>query len=137
MGLRPGGDSQSAMRGSIEDGVKLTLLRAPDDELQSPDFQQEIRDFKAALDAAGVESESWWITQDSVGGWCGYVGVFVLGAVVPAVKSIIIAYLKRKTGRSMRVEFDGTTVKFDEPTEQEADRVLKLVEESKQKRLKK
>jgi len=60
----------------LGDRVKLTLLRAPDDEShQHPSFQAEIKEFDAALKDGGVESEALWLTQDSVGGWCGCDGL--------------------------------------------------------------
>jgi hypothetical protein len=122
--------------GRREDGwnehVKLTLLRAPEDEShQSSSFQKEILEFDSALKASGVNSSARWLTQDSEHGWCGYVGVLVvaLPTIIPAVKAVIIAYMKRRTGRKVQIEFDDLKVKVEEPTAEEADRVLKIIEQ--------
>jgi hypothetical protein len=113
------------------DRVKLTLLRAPDDvSHQEPSFQAEIKEFHDGLKDAGVESDARWLTQDSVGGWCGYVGVIVAAAgAIKAAQPSIVAYIKRRSGRAVQVEFDGTKIKIAEPTAEEADRVLTMVEE--------
>jgi hypothetical protein len=42
---------------------------------------------------------------------------------------VLVAYIKRRAGRKVLVEFDGMKIKLEEPTTEEADRVLKLVEE--------
>jgi catalase (peroxidase I) len=81
------------MRGSRRvddtgDSLKVTLLRAPDDEAHSsPGFQQEIRELGSSLKASGVKADARWLTQDSEDAWCGYVGVFVIALpiIVPAV----------------------------------------------------
>jgi hypothetical protein len=114
-----------------EDRVKLTLLRAPDDvSHQDPSFQAEIKEFRDALNDAGVESDARWLTQDSVGGWCGYVGVVVAAAgAIKAAQPSIVAYIKRHSGRAVQAEFDGIKLKIAEPTAEEADRVLSMVEE--------
>jgi hypothetical protein len=114
-----------------DDHVKLTLLRAPDDvSHQNPSFQAEIKEFDDALKEAGVEPEARWLTQDSVGGWCGYVGVIVAtGGLIKAAQPSIVAYIKRRSGRAVQVEFDGTKIKIAEPTAEEANRVLTMVEE--------
>ena len=114
----------------LGDRVKLTLLRAPDDEShQHPSFQAEIKEFDTALKGSGGESDALWLTQDSVGGWCGYVGAIVAtGATIRAARPVIIAYMKRRTGRKIQVQYDGLKLKIDEPTESEVDRVLMLVE---------
>jgi hypothetical protein len=77
----------------LGDHVKLTLLRAPDDmSHQDPSFQAEIKEFDNALKEAGVESAARWLIQDSVGGWCGYVGVIVAtGGVIKAAQPSIVA----------------------------------------------
>jgi len=127
-------------RDLFADRVKLTLLRAPDDvSHQDPSFQTEIKEFHDAIKEAGVESDARWLTQDSVGGWCGYVGVIVAGAsAIKAAQPSIVAYIKRRSGRAVQVEFDGTKIKIAEPTAEEADRVLTMVEErSKAKKPKK
>jgi hypothetical protein len=124
----------------LGDRVKLTLLRAPDDEShQHPSFQAEIKEFDTALKDGGFESEALWLTQDSAGGWCGYVGaILAAGATIKAVPPVIIAYMKRRTGRKVQVEFDGLKMKIEEPTADEADRVLTLIEQRyKAKRQKK
>ena len=114
----------------LGDRVKLTLLRAPGDEShQHPSFQAEIKEFDTALKDGGVESEALWLTQDSVGGWCGYMGAIVAaGAAIKAARPVIIAYMKRRTGRKVQVECDGLKLKIDEATEEEVDRILTLVE---------
>jgi hypothetical protein len=116
----------------LDESVKLTLLRAPEDEShQSPSFQKEISEINSALKANGVESNARWLTQDSEHGWCGYVGVLVIAfpTIIPALKAVIIAYMKRRTGRKVQIEFDGLKLKVEEPTAEEADRVLKLIEQ--------
>ena len=116
----------------LGDRVKLTLLRAPDDELhQHPTLQAEIKEFDSALKDGGVESEALWLTQDFVGGWCGYVGVIIVaaGATIKAARPIIIAYIKLRTGRKVQVECDGLKLKIDEATDEEVDRILTLVEQ--------
>jgi hypothetical protein len=46
--------------------------------------------------------------------------------------------MKRRTGRKVQVEFDGLKMKIEEPTADEADRVLTLIEQRyKAKRQKK
>lgn len=132
------------MRGSprmddIGDGLKVTLLRAPDDEAHSsPGFQQEIRELDSAFKANGIEANARWLTQDSEDAWCGFVGVFVITApiIVPAIRAVLVAYMKRRTGRKVLVELDGMKIKIEEPTTEEADRVLKLVEQKKKKKKK-
>jgi hypothetical protein len=124
----------------LGDRVKLTLLRAPDDEShQHPSFQAEIKEFDTSLKDRGVESEAMWLTQDSVGGWCGYAGAIVAaGATIKAARPVIIAYINRRTGRRIQVECDGLKLKIDEATDQEVERVLALIEQRhKAKRQKK
>jgi hypothetical protein len=124
----------------LGDGVKLTLLRAPDDlSHQDPSFQAEIKEFDAALKNSGIESDALWLTQDSVGGWCGYVGAIVAaGSAIKAARPVIIAYMKRRTGRKVQVSCDGLKLRIDEPTPEEVDRVLTMVEDRyKTKKLKK
>lgn len=126
--------SQEFLGGRRENGgedIKLILLRAPDDEShQSPSFQQEIRDFDSALKANGVESSARWLTQDSVHAWCGYVGVITIPVVIiRAITPVIVAYMKRRTGRKVQIECDGLKLKVEEPTAEETDRLLKLVEQ--------
>jgi len=114
------------------DHLKLTLLRAPGDEShQSPSFQKEISGLDFALKAGGVKCSARWLTQDAVDAWCGYVGVLVIAlpTIIPAVKAAILAYMKRRTGRKVQIEFDSLKVKIEEPTLGEADRVLKLIEQ--------
>lgn len=140
------GEAWDEMKGipsndGLEGRIKLTLLRASDDEShQSAAFQQEIRELETALKTSGVEASARWITQDSAHGWCGYVGVLAIAipTVVPAVRAVIVAYMKRRTGRKVQVEFDGVKMKIEEPTADEADRVLKLIEQRRnEKRQKK
>jgi hypothetical protein len=42
---------------------------------------------------------------------------------------VIIAYMKRRTGRKVQVECDGLKLKIDEATDEEVDRILTLVEQ--------
>jgi hypothetical protein len=114
-----------------DDRVKLTLLRAPDDvSHQDPSFQEEIKALDAALKEVGAEPEARWLTQDSVGGWCGYVGVIVVaGSAIKAAQPAIVAYLKRRSGRSVQAEVGGVKIKIAEPTPEETDRVLTIVED--------
>lgn len=114
------------------DHLKLTLLRASEDEShQSPSFQREISEFDFALKADGVKCEARWLTQDAIDAWCGYVGVFVIAlpTIIPAVKTVILAYMKRRTGRKVQIEFDGLRAKIEKPTAEEIDSALKLVEQ--------
>jgi hypothetical protein len=122
----------SSREDGSDDGMKLTLLRANDDEShQSASFQKEISEINSALKASGVESSARWLTQDSEHGWCGYVGVLVIAlpTIMPALKAVIIAYMKRRTGRKVQIEFDGLKMKVEEPTAEEADRILTLIEQ--------
>jgi hypothetical protein len=113
-----------------DDRVRLTLLRAPDESHQDESFQAEIQEFDAALKDSGVQSDALWLTQDSAVGWCGYVGVIVAaGATIKAVRPVIIAFIKRRRGRKVQVECDGLKLKIDEPTEEEVERILKLIEQ--------
>jgi predicted ThiF/HesA family dinucleotide-utilizing enzyme len=114
-----------------DDRVKLTLLRAPDDvSHQDPSFQEEIKEFAAALKDVGAEPEARWLTQDAIDAWCGYVGVIVIaGSAIKAAQPAIVAYLKRRSGRSVQAEVGGVKIKIAEPTTEEADRVLSIVED--------
>jgi hypothetical protein len=119
------------------DGLKLILLRASDEGThQSPEFQQEISTVKSDFTARGVKADARWLTQDAVDAWCGYTGAFVVAApfVIPAITKIIVAYLKRRTGRNVQIEFGGVRMKLKEPTEEEVDRVLTLVEKKAKKK---
>ncbi len=111
--------------------VKLVLLRAPDDENHAhPSFQDEIVAFRDALRGAGVDADARWITQDAVGGWCGYIGtILAAAAVIKAARPMIVAYMKRRPGRKVHVECDGLKIKIEEPSDEEVTRVLNLVEQ--------
>jgi hypothetical protein len=37
--------------------------------------------------------------------------------------------MKRRTGRKVQIEFDGLKMKVEEATEEEVDRILKLIEQ--------
>jgi hypothetical protein len=118
-----------------EDHVRLVLLRAVSDEdVSSPSFQKEIADFASSLGAGGVTSSANWITQDSVGGWCGYTGVIsavavTTAAVVRALSPALVAYLKGRAGRKVQIEFRGAKLKIDGVSPEEIDRALKLFEQ--------
>jgi hypothetical protein len=119
-------------RDQFPDGFKLILLRAPNDEShQDPAFQEEIREMEAALRASGVDANARWLTQDSADAWCGYVGVLIitLPIIIKAMNPVIVAYMKRKTGRKVQIECDGFKIKIEEPSLEEADRVLRLIEQ--------
>lgn len=116
----------------LGDRVKLTLLRAPDDvSHQHDDFQAEIKEINSALKDTGVDAEALWLTQDSVEAWCGYAGAILIGAgsILRAASPIIVAYMKRRSGRKVQIECDGFKLKIEEATTEEVNRALTLIEQ--------
>jgi len=89
------------------DTLRLTLVRAPDDEASfSPGYQRELRQFYSLARAEGGKISAVTFTTDRADGGDGFVGEFlvpftpVAGSTLTAATS---AWLQGRAGRRLRL----------------------------------
>jgi hypothetical protein len=118
-----------------EPELRLILVRAPDDPpLSSPAFQKELSDFARSL--RGIQVEPICFAADSMDGGGGLSGEFILivknvAPVITVIAAAAGAYIHAKYGRKVKVEFDGVKVEASSP--EEAEKLIKMVEEHRKK----
>src|SRR5271170_8078364 len=110
--------------------IEITLKRAPDDPpANSPEFQKELRQFADALRAADVDFSQRAIAFDAVDATGYPLAEFVVRALavsaLPSLTAIVVALLKAKNGRKVRLKFG--SVDATAPSVEEVERLLKLV----------
>jgi hypothetical protein len=114
--------------------MRIILVRGPSDAPErAPEYQEELREFGKSLRAAGATVSQSAITFDSIEG-SGYpIGAFAI-AIAPfllsAVKDIVVAWVRVRGGRKVRVKIGDTHVEGHTP--EEIEKVLKAAAEFKQ-----
>lgn len=118
--------------GSVE--VEIELIRSPDDTRElGPEYQMELARFGETLRTSGADVSQHLISLNSVGAGDYLAGTFVLalaGTVVPAVTKIVVAWIRVRAGRKVRVRIGDTYV--EAKTAAEAEILLKAAAEHKQ-----
>ncbi len=96
------------------DTLRLTLVRAPDDEASfSPGYQRELRQFYSLARAEGGKISAVTFTTDGADGGDGLVGEFmvpftpVAGSTLTAASG---AWLQGRAGRRLRLKIGDTKV---------------------------
>jgi hypothetical protein len=93
---------------SIEDErIRIELLPAPDEEMESDEYQQSLRDFAESLRANGISRSVGIRTMDAAGGvspavWKG--GFGLAAAALPLITGFLGAWLKGRYGRKVRLK---------------------------------
>jgi hypothetical protein len=110
--------------------IEIELKPAPDDPaINTPEFQKELREFSAALSAAGVNFSQRAVVFDSVDAHGYSLAEFVLRALqagaLPTVATIIVAYFQRRNGRKARLKYGN--VEAESNSVEEIERLLQLV----------
>ena len=88
--------------------IAIWLERSPDDaETFTKDHQAELRGvLDPILRDKGLEVEAPFLTLDSVDAVGGYTGELIIAlASIPAIAQVLVAWLQRKPGREVSVEF--------------------------------
>ncbi|WP_051888583.1 hypothetical protein [Caballeronia sordidicola] len=103
------------------DTLRLTLVRAPDDEASfSPGYQAELRQFYSLARAEGGKISAVTFTTDKPDGGDGFVGEFLVpfasiaGSTLGAAAS---AWLQGRAGRTLRLKMGDTEVEANCPSE--------------------
>jgi hypothetical protein len=98
----------------VTDTVRLTLVRAPDDEAAfSPGYQCELRQFYNLARAEGGKIGAVTFTTDRADGGDGLVGEFMVPFTPVAgstLTSAASAWLQGRAGRRLRLQSGGTEV---------------------------
>lgn len=103
------------------DTVRLTLVRAPDDEATfSPGYQRELRQFYNLARAEGCKVGAVTFTTDHADGGDGFLGEFIV-PFTPVAGSTLIsaasAWLQGRAGRRLRLKSGGTEIESNSPRE--------------------
>lgn len=110
-----------------KDRLKLSPVSAPDyPKLSAHEYQSECQEFHDLLQAATIEVSPRWRTRDSIVGAGGFAGSFFVPlakAAIPTLGAVLVAWLKGRSGRRVRLEFDG--VKAEGGTPEEVETLLK------------
>ncbi|MDN7176966.1 hypothetical protein M0D69_02805 [Caballeronia sp. SEWSISQ10-4 2] len=89
------------------DNLRLTLVRAPDDEASfSPGYQRELRQFYSLARAEGGQISAVTFTTDRADGGDGFVGEFMIPFTPVAgspLTSATGAWLQGRAGRTLRL----------------------------------
>ena len=103
------------------DTLRLTLMRAPDDEAAfSPGYQAELRQFYSLARAEGGKISAVTFTADRADGGDGFVGEFVVpftpfaGSTLTAAAG---AWLQGRAGRTLRLTMGEIEVTATSPGE--------------------
>jgi hypothetical protein len=89
------------------DPLRLTLVRAPDDEAAfSPGYQRELRQFYSLARAEGGKIDAVTFTTDHADGGDGFVGEFMVPCTPVAGSTLTAAtgaWLQGRAGRTLRL----------------------------------
>jgi hypothetical protein len=126
--------SQQGDSGMEPERIQIILVPGSGDPPErAPEYQEELRQFGDSLRAEGVTFSQSAITFDSIAGGGYPVGAFAiaLATFVPsAVAKIVVAWLRVRNGRKLRVKIGDTHVEGNTP--EEVDKLLKTAAEFKQ-----
>src|SRR5471030_2474943 len=103
------------------DTLRLTLVRAPDDEASfSPGYQRELRQFYSLARAEGGNISAVTFTTDRADGGDGFVGEFMVPRTPVAGSTLTAAtgaWLQSRAGRTLRLTMGDTEVEANSPGE--------------------
>src|ERR1700674_3489511 len=103
------------------DTLRLTLVRAPDDEASfSPGYQRELRQFYSLARAEGGRIGAVTFTVDRADGGGGFVGEFVVPLTPvagPTLTAAAGAWLQGRAGRTLRLTMGDVEVEATSPGE--------------------
>jgi hypothetical protein len=90
-----------------DERIRIELLPAPDEKMESPEYQQSLRDFAESLRANGISRSVGMRTMDAAGGvspavWNG--GFGLAAATLPLITGFLGAWLKGRYGRKVRLK---------------------------------
>ncbi|WP_158936939.1 hypothetical protein [Burkholderia sp. S171] len=103
------------------DTLRLTLVRAPDDEAAfSPGYQRELRQFYSLARAEGGQIRAVTFTTDHADGGDGFVGEFLVPFTPVAGSTLTAAacaWLQGRAGRTLRLTMSEVEVEATSPGE--------------------
>jgi hypothetical protein len=103
------------------DTLRLTLVRAPDDEASfSPGYQRELRQFYSLARAEGGKIRAVTFTTDHADAGDGFVGEFLVPLTPvagPTLTAAAGAWLQGRAGRLLRLKMSDTEVEATSPGE--------------------
>ena len=103
------------------DTLRLTLVRAPDDEAAfSPGYQRELRQFYSLARAEGGKISAVTFTTDRADGGDGFVGEFVVPftpVAGPTLTAAACAWLQGRAGRGVRLTMGDVEVEATSASE--------------------
>jgi hypothetical protein len=106
---------------STPETLRLTLVRAPDDEAAfSPGYQAELRQFYQLARADGNPVSAVTFTMDRADGGDGFVGEFLVAFMPvagPTLGAAAGAWLQGRAGRRLRLKMGDTEVEATSPGE--------------------
>ena len=108
------------------DRLNVILVRSPDDaQERDSGYQVELNSFRRSLEETGATVSQSALTFDAIGGGGYPTGSFAIAlatAVVPSIAAVVIAWLRMRAGRKVRVKVGSTHVEAAT-----ADDVLKIL----------
>jgi len=112
--------------------VAIWLERGPDDaETFTRGHQAELREVLGPiLRDKGLEVDAPFMTLDSADAVSGYTGEVIIAlASIPAITKVLVAWIQRKPGRKVRVEFhpNGKIKTVEAQTEEQVLSIVKAV----------
>ncbi len=128
-------EAEEGERRRKEGKIAIWLERADDDAPTfSHDHQAELRHVLSALRDKGVEPEAPFMAMDAADAVSGYTGQLIISLAqiaAPVLTAALVAWLKGRPGRKVRVEFypDGKPKKVEAQTEEQ---VLKLIKAARE-----
>ena len=104
-----------------DESIEIKLEPAPGEKMESPDYQQALRDFADSLRANGIKRSVGMKTMDAAGGVSpsiyngGFrIAVAVITALGPIaivqLRKLIEAFLKVRAGRKLKLKFGNVTI---------------------------
>jgi hypothetical protein len=106
---------------TLVDTLRLTLVRAPEDEASfSPGYQAELRQFFNLVRADGITISAVALTVESLGGGGGYTGEFFIALShvhSRVLRDAAFAWLRGRAGRKARVKIGNTEAEANNPGE--------------------
>jgi hypothetical protein len=122
-------EAEESERRRREGKIAIWLERSPDDaETFTKEHQAELRGVVGAIREKGVELEAPFMAVDAVDAVSGYTGELIIAITsIPAIAQVLVAWVKRKSGSKLRVEFhpDGKLKSVEAQTEKQ---VLSIAE---------
>jgi hypothetical protein len=113
------------------DTLILSLIPAPDDPKRpAREYQSELHEFYNSLRAAAIEASARMRFRDATGAGASFLGDFLIPlaqAVGPTLGVILMAWLKGRSGRRVRLKFDG--VEAEGRTPEDVETLLKRAAE--------